>query len=140
MKLTQWLFFTVLMSIMPVILKIIIVFASTQKNWNIAFSEVDFATLGITMSVTNLNEVNNEIFKGDNKWRLKVIAYSVALIFIFSTIITISTTAVLFENPQSSKKIFDIESLRLLSIIMVTIAFLYSFSIFKRISKLNAIQ
>lgn len=137
MKRTQWLIFTVLMGLMPIICKIFIIISLSNKQWELVFNEIDFATFGLILSVTNLNELQNEIFKGDANWRMWRIGISISLIIVFAVIFALSSLANLYNSENQGINFFDVTGLRISALILSSCTLLFSYSIYHKINAIN---
>ena len=60
---------------------------SANREWGLLFNPVDFIFLGLTLNLTNLNELNNE--KLEPILKLKFEGYSVIQIILLSGILGI---------------------------------------------------
>ena len=134
MKKTQWLIFTVLMGLMPIISKLFIIISLSNKQWDVLFNEVDFATFGLILSVTNLNELQNKIFENDTKWRMWRIGISISLIIIFAVIFALSSLADLYATSNKGDNFFDVNGLRISAIFLSFCTLIFSYSIYHKVN------
>lgn len=134
MKKTQWLIFTVLMGLMPIISKLFIIISLSNKQWDVLFNEVDFATFGLILSVTNLNELQNKIFEDDTKWRMWRIGISISLIIIFAVIFALSSLADLYATSNEGDNFFDVNGLRISAIFLSFCTLIFSYSIYHKVN------
>ena len=87
MRKTKWIIYTVLIGLMPFFIRVFVFMLSVNREWSLLFNPVDFIFLGLTLNLTNLNELNNEKF--DPILKLKFEGYSVIQIVILSGVLGI---------------------------------------------------
>ena len=100
MRKTKWIIYTVLIGLMPFFIRVFVFMLSVNREWSLLFNPVDFIFLGLTLNLTNLNELNNEKF--DPILKLKFEGYSVIQIVILSGVL-----GILYFAEQSQKEILD---------------------------------
>ena len=87
MRKTKWIIYTVLIGLMPFLIRLFVFMLSANREWGLLFNPVDFIFLGLTLNLTNLNELNNE--KLEPILKLKFEGYSVIQIILLSGILGI---------------------------------------------------
>jgi len=72
----RWFHYTVIVGALPILVRLFICMYLKDKSWDFAFCSVDFIFLGLTLNLTNLNEINllkdkpelSATFKEDKQW------------------------------------------------------------------------
>jgi hypothetical protein len=104
MKKTKWLIYTVIIGLIPFLIRTFI--ALFDKSRSVAFwlNETDFIVLGLVLNLTNINELEDKDI--ENKvWKTKNIGISVIFIALFSAIFAIVTYSDFKGNPDIDKSI-----------------------------------
>lgn len=130
MRKTKWIIYTVLIGLMPFFIRVFVFMLSVNREWSLLFNPVDFIFLGLTLNLTNLNELNNEKF--DPILKLKFEGYSVIQIVILSGVL-----GILYFAEQSQKEILD----RIVALVCVIafclVSFLFSNAIMNKLNSLD---
>lgn len=128
MKKTKWLIYTVIIGLIPFLIRTFIFLfdkTSTLQYW---LNEADFIILGLVLNLTNINELEDRDFD-DKIWKTKNIGISVIFIAVFAAILAIVTYA---EFKLSTD--INIIMVKACSIILALISFLFSYSIYNRLT------
>ena len=57
MKKSRWLYYTVGVAALPIIVRIIVFILMTHKDWAVLVNAVDFVFFGLTLNLSNMNEL-----------------------------------------------------------------------------------
>lgn len=130
MRKTKWIIYTVLIGLMPFFIRVFVFMLSVNREWSLLFNPVDFIFLGLTLNLTNLNELNNEKF--DPILKLKFEGYSVIQIVILSGVL-----GILYFAEQSQKEILDRIVALVCAIAFSYLSFLFSNAIMNKLNSLD---
>ena len=124
---TKWLIYTVIIGLMPFIIRFLVYISHTGRSVDFLFSEIDFIIFGLVLNLSNINELEDKTDL-EKVWRSKNIGYSVILIIIISSILGIAY----FREIGSTE--LDKTVIRVCSAILSCVSFLVGYSIFNRIN------
>ena len=128
----KWLIYTVLVGLIPFMARLFIYLSLKEKNINLLLHETDFVVFGLILHIANINEL--EHFESEDKtW--KTVHNGLSIIFITVYAILFGLSCINSASPEILEKSAMIWS----SLILSTISFLISYSIFDRISKLSSV-
>lgn len=128
MKKRKWLIYTVLIGLMPLLIRLFIFLTTKNTQTNYILNEVDIVTFGLVLNLTNINELeDNE--KVDKKWKTTNIGFSVLLLILFSLFLGIAYIADFPNNTQ-----FDKSNIRNCAALLGVVSFFMSYSIYNRLN------
>ena len=130
MRKTKWIIYTVLIGLMPFLIRLFVFMLSADREWGLLFNPVDFIFLGLTLNLTNLNELNNE--KLEPILKLKFEGYSVIQIILLSGIL-----GILYFAEQSQKDILDKTIALVCAIAFCLLSFIFSNAIMNKLNSLD---
>lgn len=130
MRKTKWIIYTVLIGLMPFLIRLFVFILSANREWDLLFNPVDFIFLGLTLNLTNLNELNNE--KLEPVLKLKFEGYSVIQIILLSGIL-----GILYFAEQSQKDILDKTIALVCAIAFCLLSFIFSNAIMNKLNSLD---
>jgi uncharacterized membrane protein len=131
MKKTKWLIYTVLIGLIPFLIRTFIALFDKTGTIDYWLNESDFIILGLVLNLTNINELEDKDFE-DKVWKTRNIGFSVVSIALFSAILAIVTYSDFKTNPDLDK--FTVKAC---SIALALVSFLFSYSIYNRLNTLN---
>lgn len=124
----KWLIYTVLVGIIPALLRMLIWFISQDQTMDI-FNASDFVAFGLILHISNINEI--EHFNDHEKsWKTIQNGFSIAFISFYSVLFAC------YLLGQSNPGLINFESIKYLSMVLSFVSFLLSLSVYNRISKL----
>ena len=122
-KRTQWLFYTVLVGLLPVIFRLLIFFFLEDKNDAELFNTTDIIAFGLVLNITNITRI--EFIKDfDKRHKTRNIGISIMMIAIFSLLFSISLI-------NQLNFLFNEQSLIISSSVLSVATFCFSYSNFK---------
>lgn len=128
---TKWLIYTVIIGLIPFLVRTFIVLFDKTATIDYWLNETDFIGLGLVLNLTNINELEDKVF--DSKvWKTKNIGISVVFIALFSSILAIITYADFKHNIDVNK-----EMVKACSIGLALVSFIFSYSIYNRLNALS---
>lgn len=66
MRITRWLIYTVIVGALPILVRLLVYFISNHMPNAICFSPIDLVFFGLTLNISNINEVNSlRVGKGE---------------------------------------------------------------------------
>jgi hypothetical protein len=120
----KWLFYTVLVGAMPIIVRLLACFFIKTGHVDL-FVASDLIYFGLILHVSNLNEVEHATTI-DKDWRTKQNGLSVVFIIFYSLIYAFSLL------PE----VFSLAKITVSSLIIVPISLWFSYSVFNELSKI----
>ena len=130
MRKTKWIIYTVLIGLMPFLIRLFVFMLSANREWGLLFNPVDFIFLGLKINLTNLNELNNE--KLEPILKLKFEGYSVIQIILLSGIL-----GILYFAEQSQKDVLDKTIALVCAIAFCLLSFIFSNAIMNKLKSLD---
>lgn len=130
MKKTKWLIYTVLIGLIPFLIRSFIALFDKTGTIEYWLNETDFIILGLVLNLTNINELEDKDFE-DKIWKTRNIGFSVVSIALFSAILAIVTFSEFKVNTDLDKTV-----VKACSIILALVSFLFSYSIYNRLNKI----
>ena len=131
MKKTKWLIYTVLIGLIPFLIRTFIALFDKTGTIEYWLNETDFIILGLVLNLTNINELEDKDFE-DKVWKTKNIGFSVVSIALFSAILAIVTYSDFKTNPDLNKV-----TVKTCSIVLTLVSFIFSYSIFNRLNTIK---
>jgi len=125
----KWLIYTVLVGLIPIILRILVWLVSQSKEM-ILFNASDFVAFGLIMHISNINEIEH-FNSNNNSWKTIQNGISVLFIAFYSVLLAANLLG------QSNPGIINNEVIKYISISLSFVSFMLSFSIYHRVSKLS---
>ena len=125
----KWFIYTVLIGILPFLLRLFIYFVSAKSNIEFIMNESDFIVFGLVLNLTNLNELEN---KETSLWKTQVIGIATIQVIIYSGILVASYIT---ELPGDA--VIDSTILFYCSLFLSVCSFLFSYSIYDKLSKIQ---
>lgn len=134
MKKTKWLIYTVIIGLIPFLIRSFICLFDKTSSFSYWLNETDFIIFGLVLNLSNINELEDKEI--ENKiWKTKKIGYSIVQIIVFSAIFSIITYSEFKSNTD-----LNITTVKACSIILALVSFLFSYSIFNRFNKLGTYE
>ncbi len=127
-KIIKWLIYTVLVGLIPILLRLIIYFVTVNDTVSL-INASDFITFGLVLHISNINEIEH-IQSRDFSWKTIQNGISLAFIIFYSALFCL---VLLSENVNS---IINSRNLDCCCLISSFVSLLLSFSIYYRISLL----
>ncbi len=131
MKKTKWLIYTVLIGLIPFLIRSFIALFDKTGTIDYWLNETDFIILGLVLNLTNINELEDKDFD-DKVWKTRNIGFSVVSIALFSAILAIVTFSDFKVNTDLDKSV-----VKICSIILAMVSFLFSYAIYNRLNKMS---
>ena len=121
---TKWLIYTVLIGILPFLIRLILFVVIKNKAVVFLMNESDFIILGLVLNLTNLNEL-----EGENKssWKTKMTGVSAIQIAVYAGILALSYIT------ELNNEIINEDILFWCSLILALVSFLLSYSIYRKL-------
>jgi hypothetical protein len=131
MKKTKWLIYTVIIGLIPFLIRSFICLFDNTSTVSYWLNETDFIIFGLVLNLSNINELEDKKFE-DQLWKTKNIGLSVVQIIIFSAIFAIVTYSDFKANPD-----LNYRTVKACSIFLAFTSFIFSYSIFNRINTIR---
>jgi ABC-type thiamin/hydroxymethylpyrimidine transport system permease subunit len=124
---TKWLIFTVLIGLIPFIMRSLVFLITNDLSPTYIINEIDLVAFGLVLNVSNISEMDGSTTV-TAEWKLIRIGVSLVSVVLFAGFLMATYIA---ELPGTS--VFNREAIRWGSVILTFASFLFSYSIFKRL-------
>ena len=134
MKKDRWLFYTVGVSALPILIRLVVFLLISERDWNELFSAIDFVFFGLTLNLSNINELHSLRIKKKKKEildefkREKLINWSIFAIVILGIILGFAYIPI---------HIFNKYTLLFSAIFLAIVSFFHSKNIINKINSLE---
>ena len=132
MNTQRWFYYTVMVGALPLVIRCFILLFLKNISFGMFINPIDFVFLGLTLNLTNINELNslkrNDRTKGDFK-------EDKAWWSIFTIVFLAVNLGVLYLNEFLQLPVLRGITLKITSILLCLFSFCYSFYIIKHINK-----
>lgn len=136
MKKSRWLYYTVGVAALPIAVRIIVFILMDHKDLSVLVNAVDFVFFGLTLNLSNMNELNSLRLKGrkttiSEDEREKLSAWSIGAIVVLCIILGF------LYVPHGGQTEFNPTAMLIASISLAIASFFLSFRV---INKINTIE
>lgn len=136
MKKNRWLYYTVGVAALPIAIRIIVFLLMTNHDLSVLVNAVDFVYFGLTLNLSNMNELNSLRIKKGNKMisendREKLSSWS-----IYSIIILCIILGFLYV-PKSGQDVFNPATMLVASIVLAIASFILSLHVINKINRIE---
>jgi len=131
MKKAKWLIYTVIIGLIPFLIRSFICLFDKTSTLSYWLNETDFIIFGLVLNLSNINELEDKAIN-NQLWKTKNIGFSVVQIVIFSAIFSIVTYSEFKTNPD-----LNLKTVKACSILLAVVSFIFSYSIFNRINTIG---
>lgn len=125
---TKWLLYTVLIGLVPFLVRFLIFLVIKDIGAKYILNEIDMIAFGLVLNVSNITELEGNT-NMDSRSKTINIGVSVFLVIFFTAFLGIS-----YVSDLPNVNIFNKDSIKWLSLILSAGAFFFSYSIFKRLN------
>ena len=125
--LVKWAVYTVILAMIPIIMRLLIAILVTPRTHFRWLSESDVATFGLILAITNINALETAT-NIEEKWKTWRMGISVLIILAFATLFAITC----FQELQPD--VFERNRVLWANIILSLVSVVYSYSIWNRIA------
>jgi hypothetical protein len=125
---TKWLIYTVLIGLLPFIIRILLYLVIKDRSLDFLMNESDFIILGLVLNLTNLNELENQ---SKGQWKSVMIGSSAVQIAIYAGILALSYVT------ELNNQLIEESTLFWCALVLSLGSFLLSFSIYDRLTKIH---
>lgn len=136
MKKNRWLYYTVGVAALPIAIRIIVFLLMTNHDLSVLVNAVDFVYFGLTLNLSNMNELNSLRIKKGNKMisendREKLSSWSIYAIIILCIILGF------LYVPKSGQDVFNPATMLVASIVLAIASFILSLHVINKINRLE---
>ena len=121
-----------MLGLIPFYVRLFIYFIANGVNPGYVLNEVDIATFGLILHISNINELQNISLDNLRKWKLTSTGITVVFIIVLGGILFGSYLA-----AATNTNIINKENLKTCSIYLSLFSLIFSYSIFNRINKIQ---
>lgn len=129
---TKWIIYTVIIGLIPFILRLIIFILSKEKSWDFLANSIDFVFFGLALNLSNINEIENFNTSVDVQWATKFKGFSTIAIIVFASIL-----GMLYISEQQSDPIISSFSAFIVAVLLGVTSFVISYAIFSKLNQLH---
>lgn len=140
MKKKRWLYYTVIVGALPFIIRLIVFVFLASRTWDFLFNAVDFVFFGLTLNLTNVNELNSLRLKNKRNQEIAFNDNSKETLIWWSTffIILLSLTlGMLYVSEQTGLSILDKDAALYGSTGLCIVSFIFSNSVINKLHSLD---
>lgn len=130
-RITRWLMYTVLVGLIPVILRLLVWTISQTRNMDM-LNAADFVVFGLILHISIINQIEHF---GDNESSWKTILNGTSIVFITGYGLLFAA----YLLGQSNPGLIDQEITKYVAICISVVSFGLGFSVYNRISKLDQV-
>jgi TRAP-type C4-dicarboxylate transport system permease large subunit len=131
MKRTKWLIYSVIIGLIPILIRIFIYLIDKTATSSYCINPTDFIAFVLVLNLTNINELEHKTFD-DILWKTKKIGYSIILILLSSSFLAIITYSEFKKNPD-----LNMFTMKICCIVLTIVTFIFSLSIYNRLNSLE---
>lgn len=132
MKKIRWLIYTVVIGLIPFILRFFIWWI-TKNNHSIDYviNEVDIVMFGLVLNLSIITELENEKDL-EPKWRTKCNGFSVIMLILFSVFLGVS-----YFGDVTASDAIGTDKLKILCTVLSIMSFFFCLSVYNRLSAIE---
>jgi hypothetical protein len=132
-KKSKWLIYTVLVGLLPFLMRILIFLVIDKNHNNIdMISANDFIAFGLVLHICNINEIEHIYLSEEKQWKTIQNGMSIVFIAFYSILYTLTLISDNFQN------VIDLQSLTICVFVLSVFSFCLSYSIYDRLSALES--
>lgn len=134
MKKSRWLYFTVGVAALPIVIRIIVFVLMVNHDFSILVNAVDFVFFGLTLNLSNMNELNSLRIKGRNtiiseNERERLSSWSLYAIVVLCIILGF------LYVPNGGQVVFNPMTMLVASFLLAIVSFFHSLKVINKIDK-----
>lgn len=129
-KKIKWLIYTVLVGLIPILARIF-VWSVTESGVVSLIMASDFIAFGLILHISNINEIEH-LTDDEKSWKTIQNGTSITFIAFYSVLFA------LIMISEGAPRFLDVDAIKSCAVGLAIISFLISFSVFHRISKIEA--
>lgn len=127
----KWIIYTVIIGLIPIIIKLFIAVVSNNVTYEYCLNTNDFLTFSLVLNLTNINEIDGDNLI-DANWKVSRIGVSIIMIVIIAAILGVINYA-----EVQNKNDININAIRLCCGLFAIGSFLFSYSIYNKLNHLR---
>lgn len=136
MKKNRWLYYTVGVAALPIAIRIIVFLLMAKQDISVLFNAVDFVYFGLTLNLSNMNELNSLRIKDGNKVinendREKLSSWSIYAIIVLWLILG------LLYVPKGGQDVFNQMTMLIASMLLAVASFFISLNVINKINRIE---
>ena len=136
MKKNRWLYYTVGVAALPIAIRIIVFLLMTNHDVSVLVNAVDFVFFGLTLNLSNMNELNSLRIKDGNKVisendREKLSSWSIYAIIVLCLILGF------LYVPKGGQDVFNPLTMLIASMLLAVASFFLSLHVINKINRIE---
>lgn len=120
----RWIFYTVIVGALPLIIRSFMLLLFKHATWEMFFNPIDFVFLGLTLNITNINEVHTSSENNNTDRPENITIWSIIFIIFLSLILS-----ALYLNSFIQADVLNEKTMKITSIVFCVLSLIYSFFI-----------
>ena len=125
---TKWLIYTVIIGLIPFLIRTLITLFDKQGSINYWINESDIINFGLVLNLSVINELEDKDFE-DKIWKTRNIGFSIVSLILLSSILAIVTYSDFKHNTDINRN-----SVKWCSFILAVVNFIFTYSIYNRLN------
>lgn len=126
----RWFLYTIIIGLLPLLIRMMIYFLFRNVKEVYIINEVDIVTFGLVLHLSNINELEGRN-KGEKLWRTWNTGISKVMLIILSALLSLAYISDFLPNTAIDKS-----AIKIMSGILGIASLIFSYSIFHRLNKL----
>ena len=136
MKKNRWLYYTVGVAALPIAIRIIVFLLMAKQDLSVLVNAVDFVYFGLTLNLSNMNELNSLRIKEGNKVisendREKLSSWSIYAIIVLCLILGF------LYVPKGGQEVFNQVTMLIASMLLAVASFFLSLYVINKINRIE---
>ena len=136
MKKNRWLYYTVGVAALPIAIRIVVFLLMAKQDLSVLVNAVDFVYFGLTLNLSNMNELNSLRIKEGNKVisendREKLSSWSIYAIIVLCLILGF------LYVPKGGQEVFNQVTMLIASMLLAVASFFLSLYVINKINRIE---
>lgn len=136
-KRQRWLYYTVIVGLLPFLIRFLVLFFSEKSSWSLLYNPIDAIFLGLTLNLTNINEVNQIRIRQNMNYSFEYNTERLTWWATFLIIFLSVTLGLLYFSEITQMKILDSVAVKCGTISLCIVSLAFSLSIINYTKKWN---
>ena len=139
MKKNRWLYYTVGVAALPIAIRVIVFILMENQDLSVLFNAVDFVYFGLTLNLSNMNELNSLRIKDGRNMisendREKLSSWSIYAIVVLCLILGF------LYVPKGGQDVFNHRTMLIASILLAVVSFFLSLYVINSINRIEGYE
>jgi len=131
MKKRKWFIYTVIIGLLPLMIRFFLFLVVNGIGSNYILNEVDLVTFGLILHISNINELEDKE-KIERVWKTTCIGFSVVMLVLFSSLLAVGYLSDISKSIDINKN-----TLRYCALFLSSVSLIISYAIYNRLNKIE---